>query len=116
MSENKKSLFAKTDIPDIDLTGVTSQSTGFNNTKYVKKWMMYWNDKTSTDISYTNHWKLGETVEITENHEKFGGLKGKIALGFSKDSNELCVKLKDGKKEFVDKDFIRKISIYDYLD
>lgn len=112
---DKKTKFTKTKLSDIENTGDTlSQSQTFNNTNYVKKWYTYW-DTISTDINYTNNWKLGDTVSISEEHE-FGGKKGKISLGFSKDSEMLCVKFKDGKKEFVDKSYIKKISIYEYLD
>jgi hypothetical protein len=105
MNDNKK---------DYTNTGNTlSQSQIFNNTNYVKKWEMYWNTL-STDINYSNNWKLGDTIEIVAEHEH-SGKKGKISLGFSKDPQQLCVKFKDGKKDMVDKTYIRKISIYDYL-
>jgi len=115
--ENKKSLFSGKKLPDYENTGDTiSQSKNFNNTKYVKKWEMYWDTNKSTDINYTNHWKLGETVVINDNHDKFAGEKGKIALGFSKEGDMVCIELKNGKKEFIDKYYLSKISIYDYLE
>ncbi len=116
MSDNK-SLFAKDTIKDVDNEGVISQSQNFNNTKYVKKWMFYWEDKRkSTDISYTNDWKLGETVEVVAPDDSMFGQKGKICLGFSNEPSKLRVKFKNGKKEFVEKEKLAKISIYDYLD
>lgn len=115
MSDKDKSLFSGKKLPDYENTGDTlSQSQTFNNTNYVKKWFMYW-DTLSTDINYSNNWKLGDTVEIVAEHE-FANKKGKITLGFSKEPDKLCVKFKDGKKEFIEKDYIRKISIFDYLD
>ncbi len=113
--DNKKSLFSGDKLPDYENTGDTvSQGKNFNNTNYVKKWEMYWNTL-STDINYSNNWKLGDTVEIVETHEKYSGKKGKLTLGFTKEPDMLYVKFKDGKKDFVEKALIRKISIYDYL-
>ncbi len=110
-----ESLFSDKKLPEIENDGdAISQSQIFNNTKYVKKWYTYW-DTLSTDINYTNNWKLGDTVEISSEHEH-GNKKGKICLGFSKDPQILCVKFKDGKKELINKDYIKKISIFDYLE
>ena len=44
------------------------------------------------------------------------GDKGRIILGFSKEPNMLRVELKNGNKLFVDKIFLKKISIYDCED
>jgi hypothetical protein len=115
MEDNKKSLFSnKEKKDDVDLTTITSQSQGFNIENYVKKWEIFWNT-TSTDVSYSNNWKLGDTVKIVEGHEEFSGKKGKITLGFSKEPDMLCIKFKDGKKEMIEKEYVSKISIYDYL-
>ena len=92
--KNKKTLFSKKDKPDINLTEITSQSQGFNNSNYVKKWEIFWNTD-STDINCSNNWKLGDTVKIVEGHENLGGKKGKITLGFSKEPDMLFVKFKD---------------------
>ena len=116
MNDDKKPLFNRINN-DYEITGDTkSQSGGFNNTKYVKKWEMYWNTRTSTDINSANNWKIGDTVEVVMDDDKYFGKKGKIVLGFDKDSNKLCIKLKNGKKEFYDVANIKKISIYDYLE
>ena len=114
--DSKKGLFSGSKLPDYENTGDTvSQSPHFNNTQYVKKWYMYW-ETLSTDINYSNNWKLGDTVEIVSEDMDVNGKKGKISLGFTKEPDMLCVKFKDGKKEFIEKMYIRKISIYDYLD
>lgn len=114
--DSKKSLFSDKKLPDYENTGDTlSQSPNFNNSNYVKKWDTYW-DGLSTDINYSNNWKLGDTVSIVSEDEKFNGKKGRISLGFTKEPNKLCVKFKNGDKDFFEKDIIRKISISDYLD
>lgn len=115
MENNKSSLFKRKKQTEINNEEIISQSANFNTEKYVKKWHTYWNTL-STDINYNNNWKIGNTVQIIETHDKFAGVKGKIDIGFSKDENMLCVRIKDGKKEMINKDFIRKISIFDYLE
>ena len=115
--ENKDGLFkGKKNLPDFTNDGDTiSQSKNFNNTKYIKKWDTYWKG-ISTDINYSNSWKIGEYVQVVDNNEEFGGKKGKIILGFSKNPAELKVEFKDGGKKFIDKSDLNKISIYDYLE
>ncbi len=117
MSENNnKSLFGDKKLPDYENTGDTlSQSQTFNNKNYVKKWHMYW-DTLSTDINVSNNWKLGDKVEIVSDNKEYAWKKGVICLGFSKNPEMLCVKFKDGSKAFVDKMYVKKISIYDFLD
>lgn len=118
-NKNNKTLFTKTIIPDLENTGDTkSQSQNFNNTKYVMKWEMYWETRgKATDFNYNNNFKLGDWVEIYDNSKNIINKKGIIILGFSKiNPDELKVKFKNGKEELINKNNLKKISIYDYKD
>ena len=116
MSNEKKKIFSHKN-KDFEITGDTkSQSGGFNTNKYVKKWEMYWDTRTSTDINSANNWLIGDTVEVLIDAENDVFKKGKICIGFDKDGDKLCVKFKDGKKEMCLITDIKKISIYDYLE
>jgi hypothetical protein len=118
MENNKKGLFDDKRKPVFnreDSGETTSQGKMFNNTKYVKKWDVYWSGN-STDINYSNNWKVGDTIEIVDTKSDNFGDKGRIILGFSKEPNMLRVELKNGNKLFVDKIFLKKISIYDCED
>ncbi len=89
----------------------------FNNANYVKKWYTYCDEtfiKKCTDINYTNKYSIGEPVSI--HTEKYDGDVGKICIGFSDNSDEICIRLKknESTKVFVDKIYVRKISHTDY--
>ena len=91
-----------------------------DQSKYVKKYDEWTNDKSydnATDFEPQAHkYRIGTTVRIHENHFKYGGLKGKVILGFSKDPEKIKIQFKDGKEAFVERYHIEKISVSDYND
>jgi hypothetical protein len=97
---------------------VSQEYRKFNNADYVKKFNTYskqWNASTViTNNSQT--YKLGDTVQVSENADKKAGMKGKICIGFTLEnaSDMLCVQFKDGKKEMMDKGCLTKICEQDY--
>ena len=89
-----------------------------DQSKYIRKFDHFMDTyNNSTDINHNfKHFRVGQTVFINEEESNYGGLKGKIVAGFSKEKDKLRIKFKNGKSAFVDKFFVERISYSDYED